>query len=67
LTVWAEKDGARTPEYRVELANGRSSFLDAWQLPDGFESVEGRDVFVRFTDPLGRAHTWCGDWRETAD
>jgi len=67
LTVWAEKGERRTPEYRVELANGRTSFLDAWQLPDGFDGLEGRDVFVRFADPLGRTHTWRGDWREAAE
>jgi hypothetical protein len=67
LILWAERDGKRTPDYRLGLANGRSYFTDAWQLPDGFEGLEGRDVRLRFTDPLGRTHTWRGDWREAAE
>lgn len=63
LTLWVERDGRRSPEYRVRLANGRRCFVDAWRLPPELSDAEPRDVRLRFTDPLGQTHTWCGDWR----
>lgn len=67
LLVWIDRDGLRSPAYRVGLADGRSYFLDAWQLPEGFAGLEGRDIWLRFTDQLGQVRTWRGDWRESVD
>jgi hypothetical protein len=64
LTLWVERDGVRSPDYAIELADGRSYFLDAWQLPAELAGAEGRDVHLRFTDQLGVERTWSGDWRE---
>lgn len=64
MVVWVEKGGRRSVEYRIQLADGRSYFYDGWQLPEEMRDLEGRDVYLRFTDPLGKTRTWRGDWRE---
>ena len=63
LKVWIEKDGNRSPTYTIQLANGRSYFLDAWQLPVGFSGLEGKHVKLQFKDQMGVTRTWCGDYR----
>ena len=65
--IWIDKDGRRSPAYTIQLANGRSTFTDAWELPAGFSGLEGRHVRLRFRDLLGQTRTWCGDWRESMD
>lgn len=67
IQIWVDQDGKKSPTYNVQLANGRSYFLDAWQLPEGFENLQGRDIWMRFTDQLGQTRTWRGDWRIAAD
>ena len=67
LQVWVEKDGKRSPTYNLQLANGRSYFYDAWQLPAELKDLKGKHVRFRFTDLLGKTHTWRGDWREPVD
>lgn len=62
--IWAEKDGQRSPVYNIELPDGRSSFYDAWQLPEQFQKLEGKDIYLRFQDLLGQTRTWRGDWRQ---
>ena len=54
---WADKDGRRTNACTVELPHGRAYFYDAWQLPDGFTSLESRHVWLRATDLLGVERT----------
>jgi len=51
----------------VQLANGRSYFTDAWQLPTRFNNLEGKDIWLRFKDPMGKTRTWRGDWRAPVD
>jgi hypothetical protein len=63
LEVWVEKGGRRSAVWKCRLANGRRTFYDGWQLPKGFENLEGADVHVRFRDLLGVVHEWVGDWR----
>jgi len=63
LEVWIEKDGKRSPVYTIQLRHGRTYFLDAWQLPDEFKTLEGKHVWLRTTDLLGTERTWRGDWR----
>jgi len=63
LTVWLDKDSQRSQPYRIRLPHGRTYFLDAWQLPDSFKNLEGKDVWLRTTDLLGQQRTWRGDWR----
>ena len=63
LKIWIDKDGARSPTYTIQLANGRCYFLDAWQLPAGFTGLEGQHVKLQFKDQLGVTRTWCGDYR----
>lgn len=53
LKVWIEKDGRRSPAYTIQLRHGRTYFYDAWQLPEEFKNVEGRQVWMRGTDLLG--------------
>ena len=65
--VWIDKDGQRSAAYTIELANGRSYFYDAWQLPAEFKDIDGKNVWIRFKDPLGKVRTWRGDWREKVD
>jgi hypothetical protein len=67
LTLWLDKNGKRSRAYTVRLRDGRSSFLDAWQLPDDFADIEGKNVWLRFTDGAGKTRTWRGDWREAVD
>lgn len=67
LEVWLEKDGRRSAPYHIELAHGRTYFLDAWQLPDDWQDLEGKDVWIAGTDLLGVKRTWRGDWRKTAN
>ena len=67
LTVWLEPNGQRSKAYTIKLPHGRTYFLDAWQLPDGYSKLAGRDVLLRGTDLLGVQRTWRGDWREPAD
>ncbi len=66
LEVWVEKAGKRSTMWKCRLANGRSTFYDGWQLPKGFERLEGADVHVRFRDLLGVTREWVGDWRRHA-
>ena len=65
--VWIEKNGNRSSAYTARLANGRSYFYDAWQLPDDFTNLEGRDIVLRATDLAGVQRTWRGDWRAAVD
>jgi hypothetical protein len=65
--VWVDQNGKRSSAYAVQLADGRSTFYDAWQLPDGFRDLEGKHVWLRFTDLLDTVRTWRGDWREPVD
>ena len=64
FVVWVEMNGKKSPEWRIKLKNGRSYYLDAWQLPDQFAKAEGQHVHVRFTDQLGVTRHWQGDWRQ---
>lgn len=63
LKIWVDQDGQRSDAYTVRITDGRSYFYDAWQLPAKFRNLEGRDIWLRFTDPLGQTRTWRGDWR----
>ncbi len=63
LTVWIEMEGKKSPDWKIKLRNGRSYYLDAWQLPAEFAKADGKHVHVRFTDQLGVTRTWQGDWR----
>lgn len=63
LQVWATKGARKSPVYTIKLANGRTSFLDAWQLPAGFDGLEGEDITLRYRDQLGKVHQIRGDWR----
>jgi len=63
LDLWIERAGRRSPVYALRLRNGRSSFLDAWELPTAFAGATAGDVRLRFVDLLGRERTWTGDWR----
>lgn len=65
--VWVDKDGKRSPAYTVRIANGRSYFYDAWQLPSTFKGLEGKNIWLRFKDQLGVTRTWRGDWRAAVD
>ena len=65
LKLWIEKDGGRSPVYTIQLANGRSYFYDAWQLPAGLTNLEGKHVKLQFKDQMGALRTWCGDYRVT--
>lgn len=65
--LWADKDGKRSPAYTLQLADGRSYFYDAWQLPETLTGLEGKHIWLRFTDLMGETRTWRGDWREPAD
>jgi hypothetical protein len=64
LQVWLDQDGRRSQNFTIELAHGRTYFLDAWQLPDEFKNLEGQHVWLRATDLLGVPRTWRGDWRK---
>ncbi|MEO7720120.1 MAG: hypothetical protein ABIY70_28355 [Capsulimonas sp.] len=65
--IWIDKGGKRSAAYTIELADGRHSFYDAWRLPDGFQNLEGRDIWLRFKDSQGVTRTWRGDWRAPVD
>ena len=65
LKIWIDKDGGRSPTYTIQLANGRSYFYDAWELPSGLTGLEGKHVKLQFKDLLGVTRTWCGDYRIT--
>lgn len=65
--IWVDKDGRRSPAYTVRLANGRTSFYDAWQLPTEFSKLEGKHIYLQFKDLMGQARTWRGDWRVEVD
>jgi|GEM_PF-1319937 len=67
MKVWVDKDGVRSSAYTVKIQNGRSYFLDAWQLPSSFTNLEGKHIWLRFTDLLGNQRTWRGDWRSAAN
>jgi hypothetical protein len=67
MTLWVDNGGRRSERYSIRLADGRSYFYDAWQLPGEFRDIEGKHVWLRFIDPLGQSHTWRGDWREVAE
>lgn len=67
LKVWIDKDGRQSRAYTIQLAHGRTYFYDAWQLPEGFENLDGRHVWIRGEDLLGVTRTWRGDWREPAN
>ena len=64
VKVWIEKDGRRSPVYDIQLRNGRTCFLDAWQLPASFTDLQGEHVWLQTTDLLGTQRTWRGDWRK---
>ena len=64
--LWVDQNGKRSDAWTFELANGRSYFYDAWQLPDTFANLEGKDIWLRSTDLLGVQRTWRGDWRAAA-
>ncbi|HSV72319.1 MAG TPA: hypothetical protein VLH79_01000 [Chthonomonadales bacterium] len=66
LHLWVERGGRRSPTYAIRLRDGRTSFLDAWELPAAFDGAGAADVRLRFTDLLGRERTWSGDWRDPA-
>lgn len=63
MRLWIERGKRRSPEYAIRLANGRSSFYDAWRLPAAFGGAAAADVRLRFTDVSGRTRTWTGDIR----
>lgn len=65
--LWLDKDGKKSSAYTIDLANGRSYFYDAWQLPAGFSNIEGKNVWLRFKDQAGTMRTWRGEWREAVD
>jgi hypothetical protein len=65
--IWIDKNGKRSSAYTIQVANGRSTFYDAWQLPTGFGALEGKDIWLRFTDAAGKVRTWRGDWRAPVD
>lgn len=65
--VWLDQNGKRSQAYTIQLRHGRTYFYDAWQLPDGFQNLEGQHVWLRGTDLLGVQRTWRGDWRKSAD
>ena len=65
MKIWIDKDGGRSPVYTIQLANGRSYFYDAWQLPAGMTDIEGKHVKLQFKDQKGVLRTWCGDYRVT--
>jgi hypothetical protein len=65
--VWLDKDGQRSSAYTLRLPHGRTYFLDAWQLPETFTGLEGKHVWLRTTDLLGKSRTWRGDWRASVE
>lgn len=67
FSVWVNQNGTRSKTYTFTIPNGRSYFLDAWQLPTNFSNLEGKDIYLRFNDLLGTRHTWHGDWRTTVN
>jgi hypothetical protein len=65
--IWLDQDGRRSKSYTIQVAHGRTYFLDAWQLPDEFKNLEGQHVWLQTTDLLGVTRTWRGDWRQSHD
>ncbi len=65
--IWVDKNGQHSPAYTIQLANGRTTFYDAWQLSPNLQNLEGKDIYLRFEDLTGQTRTWRGDWRATID
>jgi hypothetical protein len=63
MRLWIEQNSQTSPVTTFTLANGRSTFYDAWQLPSGFTDLRARDIRLQFTDQSGQTRTWTGDWR----
>ena len=64
MKVWIEQNGVKSKSYDIALKNGRSYFYDAWQLPANFKNSQGKDIYLQFTDALGKTRIWRGDYRE---
>lgn len=64
MKLWVDKGGTnKSGAYTLKLANGRSYFYDAWQLPSAFTNLQGSNVWLQFRDQIGVVRTWRGDWR----
>lgn len=63
MKVWVEKEGRKSPTWSIKLANGRSYFYDAWEIPGRFNDLEGRNVYLQYHDAMGTLRTLRGDWR----
>lgn len=63
MKLWIDKGGTKSGAYTLKLANGRSYFYDAWQLPSQFTNIQGSNVWLQFRDQVGTVRTWRGDYR----